>query len=92
MMGKRTMLRGSRALLLGLLLGTLLLSTGLNLYLLCQEPAYPLAYDPDGPLLESAAELELVQTRRALAECQARRPLAVVAPDSLAVPLLSATP
>ncbi|MBC6699402.1 hypothetical protein [Hymenobacter sp. BT190] len=92
MMGKRTMLRGSRALLLGLLLGTLLLSTGLNLYLLCQEPAYPLSYDPDGPLLESAAELELVQTRRALAECQARRPLSLAATDSLAASLLSATP
>ena len=82
-MGKHTTPgSSSRILLLGLLLGTLLLSTALNLYLLFQEPAYALEYGPaEAPLLESAAELELVQARHALAECQAGHPLP---PDSLA--------
>ena len=75
----------SRGLLLGLLLATLLLSTGLNLYLLCRAPAWP---ESDEPLLESAATAELVQTRRALAACQGGYYLSV---DSLASPL-SATP
>ncbi|RSK33107.1 MULTISPECIES: hypothetical protein [Hymenobacter] len=68
----------SRGLLLGLLLATLLLSTGLNLYLLCRAPAWPAS---DEPLLESAATAELVQTRRALAACQAGHSLPA---DSLA--------
>ena len=58
-------------LLVWLLVGTLLLSTGLNLYLLFQRPDYPEDYALDEPLLETMAEVELQQTRRALAECQA---------------------
>ena len=90
MMGKPTIRRNSRNLLLGLLLATLLLSTGLNLYLLLQEePAYPAGYELDAPLLETAAAVELVQTRRALAECQAGHPLP---PDSLASVATAGTP
>ncbi|MDU0372827.1 hypothetical protein ACFPAF_20675 [Hymenobacter endophyticus] len=94
MMGKPTNLRGPRGLLLGLLLGTLLLSTGLNLFLLCQEPAFLASYDLDGPLLESATELELLQTRQALVECQAGhlRTTASAPADTLASPLISLTP
>ncbi|QJX48968.1 hypothetical protein HMJ29_19465 [Hymenobacter taeanensis] len=68
-------------LLVWLLLGTLLLSTGLNLYLLFQNPEYPEDYALDAPLLETMAEVELQQTRRALAECQAGYSFT---PDSLA--------
>ena len=89
MMGKPTNLRGSRNLLLGLLLVTLLLSTGLNLYLLLEEPDYAAGYELDAPLLETAAAVELVQTRRALAECQAGHPLP---PDSLATAAASVAP
>ena len=90
-MGKSTVRRNSRNLLLGLLLATLLLSTGLNLYLLLQEPepASPGSYELDAPLLETAAAVELVQTRRALAECQAGHPLP---PDSLATVATAASP
>ncbi|MBT9394218.1 hypothetical protein KLP40_13680 [Hymenobacter sp. NST-14] len=89
MMGKPISRRNSRNLLLGLLLATLLLSTGLNLYLLLEEPAYLAGYELEGPLLESAAAVELVQTRRALAECQAGHPLP---PDSLATAAATAYP
>lgn len=94
MMGKPTNLRGPRRLLLGLLLGTLLLSTGLNLYLLCQEPAFLAGYDLDASLLESATELELLQTRQALVECQTGhlRTTAAAPADTLALPLLPLTP
>lgn len=68
-------------LLVWLLLGTLLLSTGLNLYLLFRGPEYSFDYQLDEQLTELMAEVELQQVRRALAECQASHP---VAPDTLA--------
>ncbi|TGE06215.1 hypothetical protein [Hymenobacter fodinae] len=68
-------------LLVWLLVGTLLLSTGLNLYLLFQGPDYPEDYALDAPLLETMAEVELQQTRQALAECQAGSSFG---PDSMA--------
>ncbi|TGD79518.1 hypothetical protein [Hymenobacter wooponensis] len=64
-------------LLVWLLLGTLLLSTGLNLYLLSQGSDYPEDY---APMLETMAQVELLQTRQALAECQAGH---TFSPDSL---------
>ncbi|GAB2785474.1 hypothetical protein HNQ93_002591 [Hymenobacter luteus] len=68
-------------LLFWLLLGTLLLSTGLNLYLLFQGPEYPAAdYQLDSQLPELVTEVELQQVRRALAECRAGHPST---PDSL---------
>ncbi|RPD45920.1 hypothetical protein DNI29_17405 [Hymenobacter sediminis] len=63
-------------LLVWLLLGTLLLSTGLNLYLLFRGPEYALDYQLDEPLSELVTEVELQQVRRALAECQAGHSLA----------------
>ncbi|WP_139921728.1 hypothetical protein [Hymenobacter sp. DG01] len=67
-------------LLVWLLLGTLLLSTGLNLYLLFRGPEYALDYQLDEPLSELVAEVELQQVRRALAECRASQ---LVASDTL---------
>lgn len=67
-------------LLFWLLLGTLLLSTGLNLYLLFRGPEYALDYELDSQLPELVTEVELQQVRRALAECQAGH---LVTPDTL---------
>lgn len=77
-------------LLVGLLLATLLLSTGLNLYLLFRGPEYPLDYQLDEPLSELVTEVELRQVRRALAECRAGHLVATT--DTLPTPSASSSP
>ncbi|SNC64840.1 hypothetical protein SAMN06265337_1160 [Hymenobacter gelipurpurascens] len=71
MMARSTSSASRNRLLVWLLVGTLLLSTGLNLYLLFQGPDYPEDYAFATPLLETATEVELQEARRALAECRA---------------------
>ncbi|UOG75201.1 hypothetical protein MTX78_01060 [Hymenobacter tibetensis] len=72
-------------LLLGLLLGALLLSAGLNVYCLRQLEARPLNYELEAGMPVSVTELELAQARAALAACQqATHPTAYDSlPDSL---------
>jgi hypothetical protein len=57
-------------LLLGLLLGALLLSAGLNVYCLRQLDARPLNYELEAGMPVSVTELELAQARAALEACQ----------------------
>ena len=61
-------------LLLGLLLGALGLSTGLNFYLLKQQADQPINYELEAGLPTSVTEMELVQVRAQLAECQGGQP------------------
>lgn len=57
-------------LLLGLLLGALLLSAGLNVYCLRQLEDRPLNYELEAGMPVSMTELELAQTRAELQACQ----------------------
>lgn len=71
-------------LLLGLLLGALLLSAGLNVYCLRQLDARPLNYELEAGMPVSVTEQELAQTRAALEACQqATHPTYDSLPDSL---------
>jgi hypothetical protein len=76
-------------LFLGLLLGALLLSAGLNVYCLRQLEARPLNYELESGLPVSVTEQELVQTRAALEACQqASRSTASTRPDTVSPRLL----
>lgn len=72
-------------LLIGLLLGTLLLSVALNFYCLQQLDAAP-AYAAEAELTVAEAELALAHTRAQLAVCEQASRYARGAPDSLARP------
>ena len=72
-------------LLIGLLLGTLLLSVALNFYCLQQLEAAP-DYAADAELTVAEAELELAHTRARLAVCEQATRYASGGPDSLARP------
>lgn len=79
-------------LLLGLLLGALLLSAGLNVYCVRQLDAQPVNYELEAGLPVSLTELELAQTRAALEACQqaSRSPTGSLPPDTLQLLMPSA--
>ena len=72
-------------LFLGLLLGALLLSAGLNVYCLRQLENRPVNYELEAGLPVSVTELELAQTRAELQACQEARTSVPLSADTVAL-------
>ncbi|MBO0357965.1 hypothetical protein J0X19_08420 [Hymenobacter sp. BT186] len=72
-------------LFLGLLLGALLLSAGLNVYCLRQLENQPLNYELESGLPVSMTELELAQARAELQACQESHANPTLSADTVAL-------